>query len=89
MSIFEALMLICFGISWPISIAKTLRTRITVGTSKLFLVIVIVGYACGIVHKVLYKPDWVLALYAINMALVATELVLCLRYNPHSKTAGT
>jgi hypothetical protein len=54
MSVFETVMLICFGVSWPVSIAKTLRTKVVVGKSPLFMVIVCVGYACGIAHKALY-----------------------------------
>ena len=33
MSIFEVMMLVCFGVSWPISIAKSLRTRFVRGKS--------------------------------------------------------
>ena len=44
MSVFEAAMLIsCFGVSWPISIAKSLRTKVVAGESTLFMVIV-----CGL-----------------------------------------
>ena len=74
MSVFEAVMLICFGVSWPVSIAKTLRTRVVTGKSPLFMVIVCLGYACGIAHKALYSFDWIIALYAMNMILVAVDL---------------
>lgn len=80
MSIFEALMLVCFGLSWPVSIAKVLRTRQVAGKSRLFLAIIILGYAFGIIHKVLYRPDWVIALYALNLILVAVDLALVIRY---------
>lgn len=83
MSIFEALMLICFGLSWPISIAKTIRTKHVAGKSKLFMMVVIAGYGFGITHKVLYSPDWVIGLYVLNLALVATDLALCVRYGRH------
>ena len=32
MSVFEAAMLICFGVSWPVSIARSLRTGVVIGT---------------------------------------------------------
>ncbi len=81
MSIFEVLMLICFGLSWPISIAKTLRTKMVAGKSPAFLGIVILGYACGIVHKLLYFPDWVIFLYGINMIMVVIDMSLYFRYS--------
>ena len=40
------------------------------------------GYACGILHKALYSQDWIIALYALNLVLVATDLALYYRYMP-------
>ena len=47
MSIFEATMLICFGLSWPISSAKSVRTKVVTGKSPLFMVLLCCGYLCG------------------------------------------
>lgn len=85
MSIFEIVMLLCFGVSWPISIAKALRTKVVAGKSPVFMIIVIVGYLCGIVHKVLYSPDWVTLLYAVNMCMVAIDLYLYFRYSSEKR----
>ena len=82
MSVFEAVMLICFGISWPVSIAKTLRTKVVCGKSPLFLAIVCLGYVCGIIHKAFYSYDWIIILYTMNMVLVAVDLALYYRYRP-------
>jgi hypothetical protein len=73
-------MLVCFGVSWPISIAKALRTRTVAGKSPLFLIIVIAGYASGIVHKLLYSCDWVIFLYIVNLILVAVDLALYYKF---------
>ena len=81
-SVFEIGMLVCFGISWPISILKALRTKTVAGKSPLFMAIVITGYACGILHKVIYSMDWVLYLYVINLILVGVDLALYLKYAP-------
>ena len=81
MSIFEAAMLISFGISWPVSIIKSLRTKVVVGKSPLFMVIVCVGYLSGIIHKAVYSLDWIVALYCLNMALVAVDLALYLKFS--------
>ncbi len=80
MSIFEVLMLLCFGLSWPISIAKALRTKKVSGKSPLFMSIVIAGYASGIMHKIFYSFDWVIWLYGLNMILVAIDMSLYFRY---------
>jgi hypothetical protein len=85
MSVFEAVMLICFGLSWPVSIAKTLRTRVVAGKSPLFMAIVCVGYICGIVHKALYAFDWIIVLYAVNMVMVAVDLSLYFVYASTSR----
>lgn len=80
MSIFETIMLICFGISWPISIVKALRTKTVAGKSPLFMIIVMMGYASGIVHKLLYSYNWVIVLYALNLVMVGVDFVLYMRY---------
>jgi hypothetical protein len=90
MSIFEGLMLVCFGLSWPISIAKALRTKTVSGKSPLFMSIVIAGYASGIIHKVLYARDLIIILYIINLVLVAVDMSLYFKYSrkqPEGKTA--
>ena len=80
MSIFEAGMLICFGASWPAAVAKTYRTKNVKGKSRLFLWLVIIGYICGMIHKVLANFDWVFYLYVVNAILVSTDLILVYRY---------
>ena len=85
MSVFEAIMLVCFGVSWPISIARSLRTKVVSGKSPLFMGIVCFGYMSGVVHKVIYSLDWVIILYAINIILVAFDLFLYFKYLPKEK----
>lgn len=80
MSIFEAIMLICFGISWPICIAKTLRTKQVAGKSPGFMAVVCIGYISGVIHKLLYSPDLITILYAANMIMVAFDLYLYFYY---------
>ncbi|MBN1270102.1 MAG: hypothetical protein JXB04_10975 [Kiritimatiellae bacterium] len=80
MSWLEVIMLVCFGVSWPISIAKALRTKVVAGKSPLFMLIVCIGYLSGIFHKLLYSRDGVVFLYAFNMVMVALDLALYLHY---------
>lgn len=79
-SIFEILMLICFAISWPISIIKALRTKVVAGKSPLFMAIIIVGYIFGIIHKIINGFDYVTFLWMFNTLLVSVDLMLYFKY---------
>jgi len=79
-SIWEVLFLLCFAVSWPVSIIKSIRTKVVIGKSPLFMSLVILGYIFGIIHKVLNNFDVVTWLYAFNALLVATDLVLYFAY---------
>ena len=76
MSLFEALMLIAFGVSWPFSILKSLRAPSVEGKSLLFLGIIIFGYACGIIHKILHARDFLIIIYALNGLMVIADLLI-------------
>ena len=88
MSPLEVIMLALFGISWPISIAKAIRTKQVRGKSPLFMVLISLGYLCGIVHKIHYSFDWVSGLYALNMVLILVDLGLYYRYLPRQNGIG-
>lgn len=79
-SIWEVLFLLCFAVSWPVSIAKSIRTKVVIGKSPLFMSFVILGYIFGIIHKALYSNDIVIYLYIFNAILVATDLALYFAY---------
>ena len=49
----EALMIICFGLSWPISIRKSWTSRTAKGKSLFFEIFLLIGYACGIARKII------------------------------------
>lgn len=76
MSVFEAIMLICFGAAWPFSIYQSLKTRSNGGKSAVFLYIVLAGYAAGIVHKLQFDFDVVIWLYAANAVMVIIDIGL-------------
>ena len=78
--IFETLMLICFGCSWPISVVKSYRARTAKGKSVVFTYAIIVGYICGIMSKITGgNINYVLALYVINLIMVSVDMVLYFR----------
>ena len=51
--LFEALTIFCFGLSWPISIRKSLVSKTAQGKSLFFEVFLLLGYAIGIARKVI------------------------------------
>ena len=79
MSIFEIIMLLCFGAAWPFSIYRSYVSRSTKGKSFAFLLIVIAGYCAGILHKVFYNYDLVIWFYVANMVMVFVDMLLYLR----------
>jgi hypothetical protein len=79
MSYFEIAMLVCFGIAWPFSIYRSFVSRSTKGKSAVFLIIVIIGYASGILHKIMYSFDGVIWFYAVNMFMVIIDAALYYR----------
>lgn len=79
MDIFEILMLICFGFAWPTSIYKSIKSKSVEGKSVIFMYVIILGYLCGITHKIVNDPDFVIALYALNAVMVSVDLMLYYR----------
>lgn len=77
---FETLMLICFGLSWPMSVVKSYRSRTAQGKSIFFQIAIIIGYVCGIMSKLTAgNINYVLALYLLNLLMVAVDLMLYFR----------
>lgn len=79
-SVFEILMLLCFACSWPFSIVKSLRTKVVIGKSPVFMSIIVIGYVFGILHKIFYQPDAVVFLYLFNLLIVSFDLSLYFKY---------
>lgn len=79
MSVFEIMMLICFGSAWPFSIYRTYTSKVTSGKSVVFLVVLLVGYIFGILNKIFNSYDDVMYLYVLNLIMVFIDLLLYLR----------
>ncbi|MDR3230096.1 MAG: hypothetical protein LBT65_01535 [Synergistaceae bacterium] len=79
--ILETVMLVCFGIAWPLSIAKSWRSRTARGKSLFFLINVLVGYVAGFA-KVVLTDGWtgfLLIPYGLNFCMVAADIILYFR----------
>lgn len=79
-TIFETIMLVCFGFSWPINVIKAYKARTTKGTSLPFIILIIVGYIAGILKKVVaHSFDFAFIMYIINIVIVTLNLVVYFR----------
>ena len=78
--VFEILMLVCFGISWPFNIAKSWKSRTAKGKSLIFELCIVAGYAFGIAGKIVSNNvNYVLIFYAVDVAMVCIDILLTLR----------
>lgn len=80
MSIFEAGMMVCFGISWPIAALKTYKSKCVGGKSIQFSFLILLGYIFGILHKIFNSMDWVFWLYLLNTAFLLLDMGLYWKY---------
>lgn len=78
--LFEALMLVCFGFSWPLNVIKAYKARTARGTSLGFIILIITGYLAGITAKIINQQyNYVLAVYFINLAIVMCNIFIYIR----------
>ena len=78
--IFEAIMVICFGASWPLSVYKSWKSRTTKGKSVLFEIFIFIGYVCGITGKLItHNITYVFIFYILNICMVGVDICLYVR----------
>ncbi|MBQ7827207.1 MAG: hypothetical protein IJ386_02955 [Clostridia bacterium] len=71
----EAAMLLCFGMSWPISLVKNVRAGTAKSMSLQFILLIITGYVAGIAAKLISgRVNYVLVVYLFNLAVVTVNL---------------
>ncbi len=76
----EALMVIAFGISWPMNIVKSVRARTAKGKSFLFLLFIWLGYVAGIASKLISgNITYVFFFYVLNLLMVSLDMILYFR----------
>ena len=83
----EALTIFCFGLSWPISIRKSYVSRTAKGKSLFFEIFLLLGYACGIVRKIIQvtggESGALFALsfffYILNFIMISIDIALYFR----------
>lgn len=73
-------MVVSFGISWPMNIIKSVRTRSAKGKSLPFLLFIFAGYICGIASKLISgNITYVFVFYVLNLLMVGTDIILYFR----------
>lgn len=79
-SVLETFMIVSFGISWPLSIIKSYRSRSTQGKSLFFMCFILSGYICGIISKCISNTfNLAFWFYFPNVIMVATDICLYFR----------
>lgn len=75
--IFESLMLICFGLSWPMSVLKNIKARTAKNMSLPFILLICSGYIAGITAKIItHNMSYVLIVYVLNLLIVSANIVI-------------
>ncbi len=82
---FELIMLVCFGLSWPISVFKSWKTKSTTGKSLFFMLAILIGYIAGIIHKIFYFNDFVIYIYLFNFLMVSLDIALFIHHYRREK----
>lgn len=78
--ILEAVMLICFGLSWPINACKNYKAETAAGTSWQFILLITLGYVAGVAAKVLAGAiNWVLIVYFLNLVCIGVNWAVYFR----------
>lgn len=84
--ILETIMLICFGLSWPMNLMKNIKSKTAKSMSLKFIILIIVGYLAGIAAKIISgRINYVLIVYLLNLAIVSLNLVVYFVNKKHDK----
>lgn len=75
--ILESVMLICFGLSWPMSVIKNIKAKSAKNMSLQFILLICFGYVAGITAKIInHNVGYVLAVYILNLVIVSANIVV-------------
>lgn len=87
-NILETIMIISFGISWPMNLIRSYRSRSTKGKSILFNYFILFGYICGVISKILsHTFNLAFYFYFPNIIMVTCDIILYYRNKKLEKAA--
>ena len=73
----EAIMLICFGLSWPMALVKNIKAKSAEGMSLSFLLLIITRYVAGSAANIIAgNITYVLIVYVVNLVIVTMNLIV-------------
>ena len=86
-TLFETLMIICFGLSWPLSVYKSWKSRTAKGKSLQFEIFIWIGYIFGIAKNFILLANgssgWIFflgwAFYFLNFIEITVDMLLYFR----------
>lgn len=79
-SALEAIMLVCFGLSWPLNLIKNIKAKTAKSMSLKFIILIVLGYIAGIMAKIISNNiNYVLAIYILNLAIVSVNIIVYIR----------
>ena len=86
-TLFETIMIVCFGLSWPLSVYKSWKSRTAKGKSLQFEIFIWIGYIFGIAKNfIMYangSSSWIFflgwAFYFLNFIEITVDMALYFR----------
>ncbi len=73
----SAVMLVCFGFSWPVNLVKNIKQKSAKSMNILFLSLIFIGYIAGIASRIVSNMyGYVFVIYIINLIVVSANLVV-------------
>ena len=83
----ETLMIVCFGLSWPLSVYKSWKSRTAKGKSLQFEIFIWIGYIFGITKNFILfsngSNSWIFflgwAFYFLNFIEITIDMLLYFR----------
>lgn len=93
--VFEIIMIVSFGASWPFNVVRSYKARTAKGKSLSFLCLILFGYVAGIISKLInetymanFGSKWyVLFFYVLNFIMVFADFLLYFRNKKLDKIA--
>jgi len=94
--LFDIIMIVSFGASWPLNVMKSYKARTAKGKSIGFLLLILFGYVAGITSKLINpvymaaigQKWYVLFFYVLNFIMVAADVVMYVRNRRLDKENG-
>ncbi len=88
----ESIMLVCFGLSWPMNLAKNIKAKSAKNMSLQFILLIIFGYIAGISAKLYdHRFNYVLVVYLLNLVVVSANVIVYFinrRYDKQAENAN-